>query len=279
MEKNENNVKMNEYSLSVIIPNYNNEKYIGKCIDSILRQTVLPDEIIIVDDCSTDSSAAIIRDYEKKHNIIKAIYLKQNRGVSYARNCGISAASSVYITCTDSDDIYYSKTKIENEMSLIKRYAEKNIDIVAYSPFVKINKEDDVVWYPNMKKHNSSNGWITTDLLSRNNSRNIPRDYCVKKKIIMDVGAYSFYKDFFEDFDLIIRLSQSVRFYSTYKYGIAYRMTPNGLSKRKKEEHIKTVNEIINNYYSKLSITKKTEVNVKRVYWIIKRILFLVIGQ
>lgn len=265
---------MDNYSLSVIIPNYNNEKYIGKCIESILRQTVLPNEIIIVDDCSTDSSVEIIEDYEKKYDIIKGIYLKQNRGVSYARNCGINAATSVYVTCTDSDDIYYSETKIENEMSLIKKYAEKNIDIVAYSLVVRISTEDEIVRYPNMKKHNSSCGWILTDLLSRNNYLNNPRDYCVKKNIIMGVGAYSFYKDFYEDLDLVIRLSKVVRFYSTYKYGIAYRMTPNGLSKRKNDEHNQTVNEIISNYYSELGIIKKLVIRVKNIYWRTKKHFF-----
>ena len=63
MEKTNN---MEEYTLSVIITNYNNEKYINKCVESILMQTLPPNEIITVDDCSTDGSVKIIKSLMKK---------------------------------------------------------------------------------------------------------------------------------------------------------------------------------------------------------------------
>lgn len=89
--------------ISIIIPVYNAEKYIKKCIDSILEQTLRNIEIILVNDGSTDKSEEICRAYEQKDNRIKVIS-QDNKGVSAARNCGISIAKGDFITFVDSDD-------------------------------------------------------------------------------------------------------------------------------------------------------------------------------
>ena len=62
--------------ISIIIPNYNKEKYIEKCVDSVLKQSYMPKEIIIVDDCSTDNSRRTIEKLAKKNETIKLIYPK-----------------------------------------------------------------------------------------------------------------------------------------------------------------------------------------------------------
>ena len=90
--------------ISIITPIYNREKYIGKCLDSILSQTYKNIEIICVDDCSTDNSLHILKKYEAKDNRIKVIALKNNGGVSNARNIGIKNASGDFLTFVDSDD-------------------------------------------------------------------------------------------------------------------------------------------------------------------------------
>ena len=90
--------------ISVIIPVYNREKYIAACLDSILSQTYKNIEIICVDDCSTDNSLHILKKYEAKDNRIKVIALKNNGGVSNARNTGIETATGDYIAFVDSDD-------------------------------------------------------------------------------------------------------------------------------------------------------------------------------
>lgn len=89
--------------VSVIVPVYNVEKYLGKCIDSILNQTFSDFEIILVDDGSPDNSGAICDEYAKKDDRIKVIH-KTNGGVSSARNDGISEANGDYIMFVDSDD-------------------------------------------------------------------------------------------------------------------------------------------------------------------------------
>lgn len=89
--------------ISVIVPVYNVEKYLYKCIDSILGQTYKELEIILVDDGSTDNSGVICDKYEKKDNRIKVIH-KKNGGLSDARNCGLDNAIGEYIAFLDSDD-------------------------------------------------------------------------------------------------------------------------------------------------------------------------------
>lgn len=89
--------------VSVIIPVYNTEKYLAACIDSVLQQTYVSLEIILVDDGSTDSSASICDVYTQKHDNIKAIHI-QNSGPATAKNEGLKLAQGNYIALTDSDD-------------------------------------------------------------------------------------------------------------------------------------------------------------------------------
>ena len=91
--------------VSVIIPVYNVENYIEKCLNSVLNQTLKEIEIIIVNDGSKDSSKQKIEKYLEKHEN-KIIYLeKENGGLSDARNYGIGYAKGEYIAFLDSDDI------------------------------------------------------------------------------------------------------------------------------------------------------------------------------
>ena len=89
--------------ISIIIPAYNIENYIAKCLDSLLNQTYKNLEIIVVDDGSSDNTGKIIDDYISKYGNIKVIH-KKNAGVSAARNSGIEVASGDYIGFVDGDD-------------------------------------------------------------------------------------------------------------------------------------------------------------------------------
>ena len=89
--------------LSVIIPVYNTGKYLKKCLDSVINQTLDNIEIIVINDGSTDDSLQIINEYIEKYNNIKLIH-KKNEGASIARNIGICKAKGKYITFLDSDD-------------------------------------------------------------------------------------------------------------------------------------------------------------------------------
>ena len=89
--------------VSIIVPIYNTEKYLKRCVDSILAQSYENLEVILIDDGSKDNSPAICDDYAKKDNRIVVVH-KQNGGLSSARNAGLNVATGDYIGFVDSDD-------------------------------------------------------------------------------------------------------------------------------------------------------------------------------
>lgn len=103
--------------ISVIVPVYNVEKYLPRCIDSILAQTFTDFELILVDDGSPDNCGAICDEYAAKDKRVRVIH-KSNGGVSSARNAGLDAASGEYVTFVDSDD-YIAEDRLKQMHSSI----------------------------------------------------------------------------------------------------------------------------------------------------------------
>ena len=95
---------MKEPLISIIVPIYNAEKYLRKCLDSILAQTYPNWEAICIDDGSSDNSSEILKEYAKKDLRILAIPQKARGGVSAARNAGLDAAQGDYVYFMDADD-------------------------------------------------------------------------------------------------------------------------------------------------------------------------------
>ena len=89
--------------ISVIVPIYNVEKYLARCVDSIVNQTYKNLEIILVDDGSPDRCPQMCDDYAEKDSRIKVVH-KKNGGLSDARNAGMAVATGEYISFIDSDD-------------------------------------------------------------------------------------------------------------------------------------------------------------------------------
>lgn len=105
--------------VSIITPSYNSEKYISNTIESVITQTYQNWEMIIVDDCSTDSSCDIAEKYTQKDSRIKLIKLNKNSGPAKARNRAIKEAKGRYISFLDSDDIWYHR-KLEKQVYFMK---------------------------------------------------------------------------------------------------------------------------------------------------------------
>ncbi len=127
---------MNE-KISVIVPIYNVEPYLEKCIDSILNQTYQNLEIILVDDGSPDKCPAICDEYAKKDARIKVIH-KENGGLSSARNAGLDVATGEYIAFVDSDDYLHEKTYEK----LLCRLLADNADM-ALCDIYFVNEKDE----------------------------------------------------------------------------------------------------------------------------------------
>ena len=127
--------------ISVIVPVYNVEKYLARCLDSIINQTYKNLQIIVVDDGSTDNSSKLCDEYAKKDKRIE-VYHKENGGVSSARNIGIKNAKGEAVGFIDSDD-YVEPQYIE---ALVKSMLDNDSDI-SLCGFKKIygKQSDDII--------------------------------------------------------------------------------------------------------------------------------------
>lgn len=131
-----NNCEKNSL-VSVIVPVYNVEKYLKRCLDSIVNQTYKNIEIICIDDGSPDRSIDILREFEKKDNRVKVIR-QQNMGLSGARNTGIDKAQGEYIIFVDSDD--YIETKMIELM--VQKIEKQNHDLVVCGVIYRKSKTE-----------------------------------------------------------------------------------------------------------------------------------------
>jgi len=145
--------------LSVIVPVYNVEKYLEKCLDSLVNQTLKDIEIIVVNDGTKDNSQKIIDKYAKKYKNIKS-FIKENGGLSDARNYGMERANGEYIAFLDSDDYValdmYEKmyNKAKNDLSDIvvcdcyKVFEDKTVNLASKLNYSNELDREYVITYP-----------------------------------------------------------------------------------------------------------------------------------
>lgn len=129
-----------EEKVSVITPIYNAEKYLRKTLDSILAQTYKDIEIVLVDDCSSDDSANIIREYMQKHPEIVYFLQETNQGAGAARNKALELATGQYVAFLDSDDIWYPN-KVSKQIELM----EKRNCPFSYTAIEMIDENDNLL--------------------------------------------------------------------------------------------------------------------------------------
>ena len=124
--------------ISIIVPVYNTEKYLRRCLDSLVNQTFNDIEIIIVNDCSQGNCKEIIEEYQKKDNRIKYIEHSENKGTLIARKTGSIESEGDYITYVDSDD----ELDINTCKELHKIVSKEDYDFIRFG--TKINSQYDV---------------------------------------------------------------------------------------------------------------------------------------
>ena len=160
---------MKKYTVSVIVPVYNVEKYIKECLESLVNQTLKNIEIIVVNDGSPDNSQSIIDEYAKKYPEKIKSYIKKNGGLSDARNYGIEKANGEYIAFVDSDD-FVDVTMFEKMYNLAKnnnclvsvcnlvKYHEKTNSFKTNN-FINKNEVIDITEVPNYISKCRSFAW------------------------------------------------------------------------------------------------------------------------
>lgn len=143
------NIKnMNQPLISIIIPVYNVEKYLDRCVNSVIKQTYSNLEIILIDDGSSDSSGILCDELAIKDSRIKVTH-KKNGGVSSARNCGMEIATGEYIAFVDSDD-WIASDMYEYCMNLMNLYSADVVEInykAVSDEYHMVDNQDEIVHF------------------------------------------------------------------------------------------------------------------------------------
>jgi len=190
---------MSQYEVSVIMPTFNNAKYIASAIDSVLAQTFQNFELIVVDDGSTDNTKQIMDAYLKTDSRIKYVYQENSGGAARPKNTGIKIAGGIYIAVLDSDDIWLP-SKLERQVRVLKK-SEDSTGLVSCSFLVK--------------KDGKIQGKIFINQYSKQLQNIMLRDYlgpgsCVlyKKTALDKVGLFDENLRTSQDWEMRIRLLQ-----------------------------------------------------------------------
>lgn len=207
--------------VSVIVPVYNVELYLEKCLDSLVNQTLKEIEVIVVNDGSPDNSQQIIDKYTKKYQNIKA-YIKENGGLSDARNYGIKEANGEYLAFIDSDD-YIDETMLEK---MYQKAKKDNLDIVVCNSVNVYENGNNIEIKSNL---NYSNNNVKNYLIS-------PPMACTKIYKRTLFNKIEFKKNiFYEDLELIPKLVKLTKKIDFIDEGLYYYYQRTGSIMKQKE--------------------------------------------
>ena len=208
-------------TVSVVIPNYNNEGYVARAIESVLSQTFTDYEIIVVDDGSTDNSKRVINTFGNKVQYI----FQENRGLGGARNTGILASNSEFIGLLDADD-EWQPTFLEKMISLARRQPNS---VVYYSAAQAMDSAGNDL--PQIFGRMVSSDTLYGSLLRANFI--IPSTVVFRRSVILETGLFEEKNRELhgcEDWDLWLRLAPSFQFSSTDEVLVRYRLHTNTFS-------------------------------------------------
>lgn len=241
--------------ISVIIPNYNNGRFLEQCISSVASQTYHDVEIVVVDDCSTDDSRAVIDRLGQCHKNVRKIYLEHNGGVSHARNVGANASTGEYLEFLDADDYFYADDKLANEMTLVQNYLAQGKKVMAYSCVACVNEEGRFIEHRGID--DQLEGHIVEAYLARYKDDRHPRNVLFDRQAFELVEGFDETMSFWEDSDLFIRLLFLRSLFCTHKLGTAYRWRNGGLSHQ----------TMLNNEVAQVSLEKRYSRHFTFVQW------------
>lgn len=255
--------------ISVIVPVYNTEKYIEKCLKSLDSQTMKDFEVVIVNDGSTDNSKKVIKDYMKNSNLDIRYLEKENGGLASARNYGVEKALGKYISFLDSDD-YLDKNLFSN----LEKYMDEDIDLIKFK-MKTVDEEGNVI--------EKLDGPIFEECTGEEGYKKL----CTSDKYMDPACIYLYKREFFvgnnfkyklryhEDFGLTsLIIVQAKTFVSTNVVGYNYLQTEESLTRgkdykkdidRAKDmlDHYDNMMTLIDAYYN---VSDETKDLVKRYY-------------
>ncbi|MDF9866717.1 glycosyltransferase involved in cell wall biosynthesis [Bacilli bacterium PM5-3] len=186
--------------LSIIIPVYNGEKFIAKCLDSIFSQTYCDFQLIVVNDGSQDKSLEILNSYKEKYNNYDfEIISTENKGHGSARNTGIEKSNREYIWFIDCDDLLYNEHAFQG---VVDDLVKKDPDIYIFSAFETDFKRRNKVWAYSLKNKMTNINKSPFLVFKQNWSWNKP----IKRSFLISSGLRFSNEKMFEDTYFYVKL-------------------------------------------------------------------------
>ena len=239
MERAEQNLPL----VTVVVPSYNHEKFITKCIESIVNQTYTNINLIIIDDGSTDSSQLILKELQKKYKF--DLFFQENKGLPFIFNKVIKESNKgKYFTFCASDD-YWDREKIENQVG----FMEKNPHYpMSFGKTFYIDEIDNIIPKEDINNNKLKGGYIFNELFLF--KFHPPVNYIFRSNIFDLVGLYD--NDLIaEDFDMNLRISSKFQIGYLEKNLSYYRISnSNGKLKNREKltnSHLKSIDRFKEN--------------------------------
>ena len=275
-------IEFREVLISIIVPVYNGERYIFKCLNSLLNQTLKEIEIIVVNDGSSDRTIEILRKLAKKDFRIKIINYKKNQGCSKARNIGIRVAKGKYLSFIDSDDYidkdYYKvlyKSIEKNEADLVVcgiKEIENNkllreVTVRDYKTLLDFACDENIFGFPVNKLYKkeiiAQNNIIFPEKISLSEDLVFNFRYLLKiKKVVSEKTIFYYY---------IKHSTNTTK--NKFLYPIRYKALEEIIndilhSRLEKKEKNKIINDLIKKSFIKLNFYYLEELKIKKdMYW------------
>ena len=238
--------------LSIVIPVYQVEQTLRRCIDSVLSQSFMDWEVILVDDGSPDNCPGICDEYGKGYDKIRVIH-KKNGGLSEARNVGIGEAKGEYITFVDSDD-YIGEDTLTKVMRVIDRHPEYDIlEYPVYVHFSKLSHEYQLV-FDNQEYDDMRTYWLDGKAYTHTYACNK-----IYRKSLFDTVKFPVGKLFEDVYTLPLLLKKAKKIATTAQGMYYYTHNPDGITENADgkalsnllEAHLKVIPDMVDaEYYS-----------------------------
>lgn len=212
-------------AFSIVIPVYNKEAFIGKTIESVLAQSYVGFELILVNDGSTDNSETIIKDYTNDTRV--RLVSQENQGAAAARNRGIAEAKNDYIALLDADDLWYAD-HLQTHAKNIQAFPEK--ELFATNSYLQVGnkKRSRVFSIPTPKKPSLVDFFEASLIDSLINSSTV----VIKRSLLDRCGGFDERLTRTEDTDLWVRLAHETQVVFDPKHTVCVVRDSKGLSQK-----------------------------------------------
>jgi len=209
--------------VSVVMPAYNTERFIGEAIRSVVRQTYTDWELLVIDDGSTDDTPRVVADMMESR--IRYIHT-ENMGAGSARNLGIEKARGDFVAFLDSDDVWFPH-KLAVQVDVLRRDPETGL---TYSNLWYVNERGKRIGMPRFALERLPDGWCLDKLLVRNGVIGGGSTVMVRRLLLHRVGPFDTSLLMGQDWDLWLRLATCSKFRYTPQALMAYRQRRGSIS-------------------------------------------------